>query len=292
MFCSKLKKEIKTSIKNITVAFIILLFILLSLCARFVFAESIISEKKQTNAEKNIVWFDKKYGEYYILGDSIIGAPLYDDGKYSNIGFIDKNSKSLINEISMDRDYTLLSIFENFKSSEGIIVFSKDNKFGYIDEMGNKVVKEKFEDAEKFSKGMAKVRIGGKCGYIDVKGNYVIEPKYDDIDKFSDNRMVVKLDRKYGFVDYKGKVIVEPKYEYIGKISEGMAEVQLNGECGFIDESAREVIKPKYDSVSEFNEGMVAVELDNKWGFIDKSGKVVIKPKYERVSHILKVCPK
>lgn len=52
MFCSKLKKEIKTSIKNITVAFIILLFILLSSCARFVFAESIISEKKQTNAEK------------------------------------------------------------------------------------------------------------------------------------------------------------------------------------------------------------------------------------------------
>ena len=64
MFCSKLKKEIKTSIKNITVAFIILLFILLSLCARFVFAESITSEKKQTNEEKNIVWFDKKYGYY------------------------------------------------------------------------------------------------------------------------------------------------------------------------------------------------------------------------------------
>jgi hypothetical protein len=51
-----------------------------------------------------------------------------------------------------------------------------DKKWGFIDKVGNIVVKPKFDYISSFSEGLAKVDISNRYGYIDKTGKYVWEP--------------------------------------------------------------------------------------------------------------------
>jgi negative regulator of sigma E activity len=46
-------------------------------------------------------------------------------------------------------------------------------KWGYIDTTGKEVISFKYDDAENFSKGFAKVKLEGREFYIDKYGNEV-----------------------------------------------------------------------------------------------------------------------
>lgn len=51
-------------------------------------------------------------------------------------------------------------------------------KEGYIDPAGLVVILFKFDYAEDFYKGIAKVQVKGKTGYINTAGEMVIPPQY------------------------------------------------------------------------------------------------------------------
>ena len=61
-------------------------------------------------------------------------------------------------------------------------------------------IQPQFDDAESFSDGLARVKIGDKYGYINQEGQYVIKPKFDDIGSFSDGLARVKFGEKWGYI--------------------------------------------------------------------------------------------
>ncbi|MHB1000842.1 MAG: WG repeat-containing protein [Armatimonadota bacterium] len=66
--------------------------------------------------------------------------------------------------------------------SEGLASFCTDDtqgKYGYIDTNGKVVIKPRFEEAEQFHNGLAKVKVGGKYGFINKTGAIVIKPQFD-----------------------------------------------------------------------------------------------------------------
>lgn len=67
---------------------------------------------------------------------------------------------------------------------EGLRLFQKDNKFGFSDMNGKVVIDAKYDKAEHFKNGMAKVYIDGKAGVIDKTGKFVIPAKYSEIRDF------------------------------------------------------------------------------------------------------------
>ena len=62
----------------------------------------------------------------------------------------------------------------------------------------------KYDYAEDFSEGLAKVTLNGKWGYIDKSGNEVIPIKYDDAYSFENGKAEVLLKGKYGTIDKQG----------------------------------------------------------------------------------------
>jgi hypothetical protein len=52
-------------------------------------------------------------------------------------------------------------------------VVEVDDKWGYIDKMGNVVIQPQFDYARGFSEGLAEVQVGDKLRYIDKTGKIV-----------------------------------------------------------------------------------------------------------------------
>ena len=156
-----------------------------------------------------------------------------------------------------------------------------NGKYGYVDsKTGKEVIPFKYDYAEPFSEGMAKVKLNYKYGYIDITGKEVIPCKYDFIYEFHEGLAEVKLNNKYGYIDKTGREVAPCKYDIAIRFSD-VIKVKLNGKYGCIDETGREVVPCKYDFIYDFSDGMAKVSLDDdNYGYIDKTGKMVIPCKY------------
>jgi hypothetical protein len=148
----------------------------------------------------------------------------------------------------------------------------KNGKWGYVYQ-DKKIIKNKFDEAEDFSSGLARVKLNGVWGYIEKTGKEIIPLKYQYAYDFNDNIAMVGLDEKFGFIDKIGKEIIPLKYEWIGNYPDDLLKVRLNGKYGVIDKTGNEIISIKYEELGFFHEGFARVTLDGKYGTIDKTGK-------------------
>ena len=88
---------------------------------------------------------------------------------------------------------------------EGVAVYKKNDRFGYVDKYGNEVIPSIFESAGHFSEGLASVKKNGMFGYIDKNGIETIPFIYEDAKDFSEGLALVKKNDRWGYVDKKGK---------------------------------------------------------------------------------------
>lgn len=148
----------------------------------------------------------------------------------------------------------------------------ESGKYGY--KMGAIwMIEPRFDNARKFSEGLAPVSIGGKCGYISKDGNMVIPFRFETAHPFKEGLAAVLLNGKFGYIDNTGKSVIPYRFENAGDFSEGLAPAMLNGKYGYIDRSGKSAIPYKYDDALLFNYGIAKVRIDGKDGYIDKSGK-------------------
>ena len=103
-------------------------------------------------------------------------------------------------------------------------------------------------------------------------GAVVIPAKYNFADSFSEGLARVVLNGKWSYIDKSGKEVIQLKYDVVGDFSEGLAAVKLNGKWGYINKSGKEVIPLKYDSAYYFSNGQASAILNGEWGYIDKQG--------------------
>ena len=178
-----------------------------------------------------------------------------------------------------------------------IPIVDKKGKFGYIDKNGNEVVPCKYDDAEYFSEGLAKVKMNGRWGFIDKNGKEVIPCKYDSAYSFSEGLAYVQMNgkwgflkknRKWGFIDKNGNEVIPCKYDDACDFSEGLAKVEMNDKWGFVNKNGKEVVPCEYDDAWDFSEGLALVQMNDNFGFIDKNGNEVIPCKYDNADDFSK----
>lgn len=101
-----------------------------------------------------------------------------------------------------------------------LTTFQNKDKYGYVDENGNVVIKAQYSHAYPFENGRAKVSKGDKWGYIDTKGKAVIAIQYDNIEPFENGLARVKKGDKYGYIKDDGSFYIKPEYNFIGSFND------------------------------------------------------------------------
>jgi len=170
-----------------------------------------------------------------------------------------------------------------------------NEKWGYINEKGKIVIQPQFDEAERFSEGLALVSIGLNDGFIDAKGKLIIEPIYRCSHGFSEGLAAVAKDCEgnWEYIDRNGKTVIEPKFSWAGQFRGGLAEVlfvtneqPFDQKTGYIDKSGKFIIEPKFDSSEPFSDGLAMIAEDkkredgssayfNRKAFMDTKGNIV-----------------
>lgn len=171
-----------------------------------------------------------------------------------------------------------------FKNSN-IAIAKKGDKLGYVNIQGKEITPFKYEKAEDFVNGFAKVQIGNLLGFIDSTGKEITEIKFVRLRNFQEGYATASLEEegRTGFIDSKGRMFSRFNYDNAGSYNEGYAWVELRGKVGFLNKLGDEVIKPQYDLVTDYKNGVSIVAKKLSFGLLDKMGREVIAINYNSI---------
>lgn len=167
--------------------------------------------------------------------------------------------------------------------SEGLAVASQNDKYGFINNKGEFIIKPTFDYCCPFSNGLAAVKILNKWGFINKNGDFVIKPKFQDFFSLNSNFTKVIINNKVGFIDKIGNYVLEPKFKSCDMIDSITFIVKLqNNNWGVIDKYGNYILKPKFKNCSSIHGEKFIVQLqNNKWGIINTNNEYIIKPNYD-----------
>lgn len=161
--------------------------------------------------------------------------------------------------------------------SENLLYAKLDDKYGYIDLNNQIVIPFKFEEAENFSEGLARVGVHkgyynsiigalsyNLYGFIDKTGQFVIEPQFP-------NPMLNSI---YG----DGK---DEFHEGLAVMGKRIGNNMLAQKFGYINRNGNWIIEPVYDGAAGFKNNRAIVKKKEKYGCINNKGEVIIDIEYD-----------
>jgi len=178
--------------------------------------------------------------------------------------------------------------------SDGMAVFEKSDKSGYIDRNGKVAIKANYIFADDMREGIARAIDGDQWVLINSNGKIIKKLQFSWIENFSEGMAAININGVYvegklqgglwGYISTDGNIAIDPEYEYAGPFSEGLAIVQKDKKLFIIDRELKIKKEISYEEIYNFHEGVARFKKNGKFGFINKDFKEIIKPQYDRAS--------
>lgn len=172
--------------------------------------------------------------QFTVAKDFSEGLAMVQVGEYgtAKVGYIDKTGKLVIapqfdsvydviktpNDVSKPLRYYRSGRERDF--SEGMAAVKINEKWGYINKLGQIVIPTQFVYAGQFKEGLAAValRKGNKrvYGFINKSGQFTVQPKYDDVKEFKHGLAAVFFTDSqgdidaWGYIDKMGRYVWKP----------------------------------------------------------------------------------
>lgn len=167
-----------------------------------------------------------------------------------------------------------------------------NGKWGYIDLNGQLRIQPKFDYAELFSQGRAVAQIDDFYGFIDVVGNWIIRPQFSEVTPFRFNLSVVVDEHgKAGVINLFGESILDLRFEDVQIINDDWLWVQ--DETGWITYqiSKNKFGQEHYNEVNEFVNGFALVAAEDEFALIDLKGNKLLSfsQEFERFGDLFMV---
>lgn len=157
-------------------------------------------------------------------------------------------------------------------------------KYGFIDQTGKLVIPARFNYADSFTEGAARVSSGDTYGFINKSGEFLFEPNYTAAQPFSEGLAYVERNGKSFFINKQGKRATM-NVSSGGPFSNGLAPVQAGSSFGYINQQGAYAIKPTaaYSYAEPFRGELAVVELRENsktktpamHAYINKTGVIV-----------------
>ncbi len=159
-----------------------------------------------------------------------------------------------------------------------------EDKWGFMDTIGNLVIEAKYDDVGPFSEGLAAVNLNGKWGYVDHSGAMVIQPIFRSAWAFHEGfARVTPFDQPALFIDKSGKPMLSEGWTAEDDFSNGRARVRVGTLFGYIDHTGKMVIQSIYTRGWNFQSGLCVVEYQDKLGVINQDGKDIIAAVFDKI---------
>lgn len=168
---------------------------------------------------------------------------------------------------------------------EGYIAFLKDKQWGFLDEMGQLRISNRYEAVGHFSEALCPVKLIGKWGVIDRGENLVVQPKYDSISPFYNALAIVLSNNQLGLMDRTGQLVLDLQYDAIKRHSHWIA-LNKGGKIGISDIRGRLIRSPQFDEVRSLNDDHFLVRKGNRYGVIDINGKDLVPLSFESIKKV------
>ena len=165
---------------------------------------------------------------------------------------------------------------QTYEFSEGYGVVKKNNLLGLVDADGNTTLKPSYGWAKPFANGVFAVATQARqWTFVDEMGDPVIDEIYQNASSFSEGLVSVKKKGKWGYINIKNEVIIPFEFDRAYDFNEGVAVVVQNGERFFIDKLGR-ALSESYEDIFKVSEGFASVKIKDKWGYVFISAQSVI----------------
>lgn len=90
-----------------------------------------------------------------------------------------------------------------------VLIYRRSGKYGLLNESGKEITPANYDGyVGEFSDDRLAVRIGDKYGYISKTGHLIINPIYEDAYKFTQGLALVKQNGFYGFINKQGTMVI------------------------------------------------------------------------------------
>jgi hypothetical protein len=211
------------------------------------------------------------------------------------------------------------TVIKEISLSQNILIPLKNlnDKFGFIDTLGNWVISPQFDDASIFSEGFASVCKNDSCFYINKEGhktsanyfeeteNYtegiaiikkeglyylinrsgqIITKGYQDINEPSEKLYVCKLNATYGAINTKGEIVIPFSYTKLGNFKNNFA-YYLSSQYGLVD-IHNKTLQAQWDWISDVDTNSNAiVKKKDKFGILNVKGQLILPPEYDYLTH-------
>ena len=213
------------------------------------------------------------------------------DGKFT---FLEKFSLTgrmfdFVENLEFDVEYDM--VINSYSDDYAIVM--RDEKYGYINEYGEKVIPLMYDEVTLFNGQFAAVKMGNKWGAIDRSNGKMIDFKYQEMRSFHGNNVAVKKGNKWGIIDMQENVILPIKYKYISNFNTDNIALAKDGKSwGVINQNGQIVIDFQYDfdenyiDLLQLTDGFVWLKKDGFWGTIDLNQNVIIPFKYDDIQGV------
>lgn len=156
-------------------------------------------------------YVDKNFNKYYFDFEQTTNF-------YNGVAAVKKNGKWAIidNGFKKITDFIYDDIVidnANLCSRKKVIFAKANGKYHMLNNKGQNITNETFEDARLFYDNLAAVKNNGKWGFVNREGKLVIKYKYDDAKSFNYSIASVKLNDEWGYINDKDEVVVDYGFE-------------------------------------------------------------------------------
>lgn len=167
------------------------------------------------------------------------------------------------------------TVIKEISLSQNILIPLKNlnDKFGFIDTLGNWVINPQFDDASVFSEGFASVCKNDSCFYINKEGNKTSTNYFEETENYTDGIAVIKKEELYYLINRSGQIITKG-YQDINEPSEKLYVCKLNNLYGAINAKAEIVIPFSYSKLGNFK-NKFAYYLSSQYGLVDTHNKTL-----------------
>jgi hypothetical protein len=211
--------------------------------------------------------FEEMYSKYAFVNPEgqLITQPIFDYVYPSSSGLVSVKIGEKWGCIDTRGELVIIPQFDEMGFyCEGLLRVRWDDKIGYIDRQQQVVIPfQPLEQAQDFSEGLAAFKPYGQgWGYMDRKGQVVVPPQFQEAYKFSEGLAVVYLDDKSGYIDPSGRLVIPPQFQIGFNFHEGAAKVKVDGLYGYIDKTGRWIAEPQFHGeTQDFHKGLALVAV-------------------------------